>query len=258
VRVILEARPRKKPFLPVEAESIVPKHFLSESEPRDLSVWEGNKERHLSEIFTLSREGNASNPEEVELILRGDLSRFKRIGEYMEAGSITIEGDIGMHCGNLMSGGRIDIHGSADGWLGREMRGGSILCRGNASHYLGSGYRGEKRGMRGGTLEVLGSAGDYAAEYLAGGSITIRGDAGDLAGVEMLGGTLVIGGNCTRAGGNMTGGSLTVWGVVSQMIPTFRKKGVTVMDGIKMTVFEGDIANRGKGTLFIRDYRYFS
>jgi formylmethanofuran dehydrogenase subunit C len=49
--------------------------------------------------------------------------RLKRVGEYMDAGKITVLGDIGMHCGNFMSGGTIEIHGNADGWLGREMAG---------------------------------------------------------------------------------------------------------------------------------------
>ena len=230
MRVILTAKPRKKSFLPVEAESIVPAHFLNESAAAGLTAWEGNKERKLPDLFTITREGEAAIAEQVELVLRGDLSRFKRIGEYMEAGTIVVEGDIGMHCGNLMSGGRIEIHGNAEGWLGREMRGGSILCRGNA--------------------------GDYAAEYLAGGTVTIHGNAGDLPGVEMIDGTLVIGGDCTRACGNMTGGVAEIYGTVSQMIPTFRKKGVATRNGARMTVFEGDIANRGKGTLFIRDYTY--
>ncbi|MDD1675238.1 MAG: formylmethanofuran dehydrogenase subunit C [Methanomicrobiales archaeon] len=256
MRVILTAKPRKKSFLPVEAESIVPAHFLNESAAAGLTAWEGNKERKLPDLFTITREGEAAIAEQVELVLRGDLSRFKRIGEYMEAGTIVVEGDIGMHCGNLMSGGRIEIHGNAEGWLGREMRGGSILCRGNASHYVASGYRGEKKGMRGGSVEVRGNAGDYAAEYLAGGTVTIHGNAGDLPGVEMIDGTLVIGGDCTRACGNMTGGVAEIYGTVSQMIPTFRKKGVATRNGARMTVFEGDIANRGKGTLFIRDYTY--
>jgi formylmethanofuran dehydrogenase subunit C len=256
VRVVLQARPRKNPNLPVEAESIVPRNFADESGIRELSLWEGNKERKLLDLFTVSRDGTASKAEEVELVLRGDLSRFKRVGEYMEAGSIVIEGDIGMHCGNLMNGGTIEIHGSADGWLGREMRGGAILCRGNAFHYLASGYRGEKRGMRGGRVEVLGNSGDFAAEYLSGGSVTIRGDAGDFPGVEMAGGTLSIGGSCSRLCGNMTGGTAEVYGRVTRMIPTFRRTGTASRGSTRMTVFEGDIANRGKGTLFIREYTY--
>ena len=93
MRVILTAKPRKKPLIPVEAESIIPRHFR---QARDLTVWEGNKERPLREVFDVMVERTAAAAEEVEVILRGDVSRFKRVGEYMDAGKITIEGDIGM------------------------------------------------------------------------------------------------------------------------------------------------------------------
>ena len=255
MRVILTAKPRKKPLIPVEAESIIPRHFR---QVRDLTVWEGNRERSLQEVFDVMVERTAAAAEEVEVILRGDVSRFKRVGEYMDAGKITIEGDIGMHCGNFMTGGVIEILGNADGWLGREMRGGRILCHGNAGHYAGSGYRGEKFGMKGGTLEILGNTGDFAAEYLTGGEVIIHGNAGDLPGVEMAGGTLFIRGNCSRVCGNMTGGTCTVLGTVTGMLPTFRKKGIVLREPekLQLTVFEGDIANRGKGILQVREYRY--
>ena len=146
MQVTLTMKPRAKPFLPIEAEMIIPMNFIGS---RELFVWEGNKKRRLEEVFTVRKEGNVNSPENIIVILRGDTSRIKRVGEYMSSGTITIEGDIGMHCGNFMRGGNIVIHGNADGWLGREMRGGSILCHGNAGDYCGSGYRGEKRGMRG-------------------------------------------------------------------------------------------------------------
>ena len=158
MRVTLATKPRKKPKIPIEAESIIPQHFLRGS---DLTVYEGNKERKLEDIFYTTIEGPAVVPDQVEVILKGDTGRIKRVGEYMAAGRIIIEGDIGMHCGNFMSGGEIVIGGNADAWLGREMRGGRIICSGNAGHYCGAGYRGEKRGMRGGTIEVTGNAGDF-------------------------------------------------------------------------------------------------
>ena len=106
-------------------------------------------------------EGPAVSPDQVEVILTGDTGRIKRVGEYMNAGRITVEGDIGMHCGNFMSGGEIVIGGNADAWLGREMRGGRITCRGNAGHYCAAGYRGEKRGMRGGSDRGGGQCGRF-------------------------------------------------------------------------------------------------
>lgn len=254
MRVILETKPRRKPKIPIEAESIIPQNFLRGT---DLVIFEGNKERHLDEIFFISVEGPAVSPDQVEVILKGDTGRIKRVGEYMNAGKIVIEGDIGMHCGNFMSAGQIVINGNADGWLGREMRGGEIICHGNAGHYCAAGYRGEKRGMRGGRVEVLGNAGDFTAEYLSGGVVIIRGDAGDLPGVEMRGGSLVIEGDCSRPCGNMTGGTCMIFGSVLDILPTFVKKGRSTVEfrGMRVTMetFRGDVANRGKGTLMLKE-----
>jgi len=251
VKVILETKARKKPFLPIEAESIIPRNFLNGTE---LTVFEGNKERRLSDIFRIFVEGTSVTPEKIEIVLKGDTSRIKRVGEYMDAGKITIAGDIGMHCGNFMSGGDIEVLGNADAWLGREMRGGNILCRGNAGHYCASGYRGEKTGMRGGRVEVLGNAGDCCAEYLTGGEVHIHGSCGDMAGVEMKGGQFIVEGNATRPCGNMKDGTCMIFGTVHEMLPTFEMIGTRVMTDRKvtMTVYKGDIANRGKGTLMIQ------
>ncbi|MCE5297579.1 MAG: formylmethanofuran dehydrogenase subunit C [Methanoregulaceae archaeon] len=253
MRVILQTKPRKNPHIPIEAEAVIPQNFLRKN---DIRVYEGNKERKLEEIFYITTEGPAVSPDQVEIVLAGETGTLKRVGEYMNAGRIVVEGDIGMHCGNFMSAGEIIIRGNADAWLGREMRGGMIRCEGNAGHYCAAGYRGEKRGMRGGTVEVMGNSGDFTAEYLCGGEVRIHGDCGDLTGVEMRGGTLIIGGNCHRPCGNMTGGTCMIFGNADAMLPTFRSNGIEEREyegqRFQMMVFRGDVANRGKGTLLIR------
>lgn len=254
MQVMLEAKERKNPNVPIEAEEITPAHFIENRQ--DLSVWRGNRKVPLEEVFEVTINGEASSAEDVEVILTGESGKIKRVGEYMESGIIRIEGDIGMHCGNFMSGGTIEIRGNADAWLGREMRGGTITCHGNAGDYCGSGYRGEKRGMRGGTIEVLGNAGDFTAETLSGGTIIVHGNVGDLSGVEMKGGMFTIHGNASRVCGNMTGGTCMVYGTVTDMLPTFRKVGTREGNngGIALTEFTGDVANRGKGRLFVHSF----
>ncbi|WP_157199905.1 hypothetical protein [Methanogenium cariaci] len=145
MKVILEVKERHKPNLPIEAECITPpKNFLDPE--REFHVWKGNKELDITDVFHVRKDGNAKSAEQVEIIIRGDSSHIKRVGEYMDGGKILIERDIGMHCGNFMSaGGLIEIQGGdADSWLGREIHGGKILCHGNAMDYAGSGYRGGK------------------------------------------------------------------------------------------------------------------
>jgi len=254
MRVTLETKPRIKPKIPIEAENIIPQNFLR---GMNITVYEGNKERKLEDLFYIAVEGPAVSPDQVEVILKGETRVIKRVGEYMNAGRIIVEGDIGMHCGNFMSAGEILIGGNAESWLGREMRGGTIRCMGDAGHYCAAGYRGEKRGMRGGRVEVMGSAGDFAAEYLSGGEVIIHGSTGDMPGIEMRGGTLVIGGDCTRPGANMTGGTCVVLGKADRIIPTFAGAGLRDFEWedrtYPMRVYHGDLANRGgKGTLLVK------
>ncbi|HOI59049.1 MULTISPECIES: formylmethanofuran dehydrogenase subunit C [unclassified Methanoculleus] len=254
MKVTLAMKPTARSFIPIEAESIVPKNFLAGT---DLVVWRGNRELRLDEVFTVTVEGHADRSENVEVVLSGDDTfRLKRVGEYMEAGKITVLGNIGMHCGNFMTGGEIEVRGNADGWLGREMGGGTIICRGDAADYCASGYRGGRKGMTGGTVEVFGRAGDFVAEHIAGGTVIIHGSAGDMPGAEMHGGTLTVHGDCSRPAANMKGGSCYVFGTAQGMLPTFRKIGTVQHEGRTLIRFVGDVANRGKGNLFVRDYVY--
>jgi formylmethanofuran dehydrogenase subunit C len=242
MHVTITMKPRSKPFLPIEAEQVIPENFIGS---RRVMVYEGNKERNLADLCVIRKDGNVNTPENVTLVLRGDWSRVKRVGEYMSSGVINIEGDIGMHCGNFMRAGHIEIRGNADAWLGREMRGGTLVCQGNARDYCGSGYRGEKRGMRGGSIEVMGDVGEYCGECLTGGSIIVRGNAGCFSGVEMRGGTLTIYGDATLPAANMVAGKCVVKGEILEMVPTFELIG----EENGMMVYRGDVANRGKGTL---------
>lgn len=246
MQVTLTMKPRIKPFLPIEAEMIVPMNFIGS---RDIFLYEGNKKRRLEDLFTIRKDGNVNSPEKILVMMKGDTSRVKRVGEYMSSGTIIIEGDIGMHCGNFMRDGYIEILGNAGGWLGREMRGGSILCNGNAGDYCGSGYRGEKRGMRGGKIEVMQNVGDYCGEYLTGGEIHIHGDAGMFAGAEMRGGTLCIDGDARIPAANMSKGTCIVGGTVHEILPSFEYAG----EENGMRVYHGDVANKGKGELKVKN-----
>ncbi len=245
MQVTLTIKERKKPFLPIEAETIVPENFIGD---RELFVYEGNKKRRFEDIFMIRKDGNVNSPENIVVTLHGDTSRVKRVGEYMTSGVIRVDGNIGMHCGNFMRGGLIEIMGNAGGWLGREMRGGKIVCHGNAGEYCASGYRGEKRGMRGGTIEVFGDVGDFCAENLTGGEVHVHGSTGMFPGAEMRGGLLVIDGDARLPAANMKKGTCIVNGTVHEMLPTFEKIGVE--DGL--IVYHGDVANRGKGEIKVR------
>lgn len=110
--------------------------------------------------------------------------------------------------------------------------------------------------MTGGTVEISGRAGEFLAESIAGGTVIVHGDAGDMAGAELRGGTLIVHGSCSRPAANMKEGSCYVYGTARGMIPTFRKIGVIQHEGRTLIQFTGDLANRGKGNLFVKDYEY--
>lgn len=255
MKVTITLWDRDNPLIPVEAEMITPDAFFSGEE---IIIAVGNRHMRLDGIADIHIEGEASSAAEVAIEIRGDSARFKRVGEMMTAGSITIEGDIGMHCGNFMSGGSIEILGSADGWLGREMKGGEIICHGDAGDYCGAGYRGGRKGMRGGSIEVVGSVGDFACEHIAGGEVIIRGNTGDYPCAEMKGGTVIILGDCSRVCANMSAGTCYVYGYADEMIPTFERIGCVDRDGLQLHHFKGDVANRGHGDLYVARYGYLS
>ncbi len=242
----------KNSHLPIEAEVITPETLAKTVQ---VNVYVGNQKKLLSDVFDIRVDGEAAGPSATEIVIIGDASRVKRVGEYMTDGRIIIEGDIGMHCGDFMTGGTIEILGNAGDWLGREMLGGTILCHGNAGNYCGSGYRGGRKGVRGGEIIVEGNVGDYCGECLFGGVVHVKGNAGLHAGSNMKGGTLVIEGDTVMPCGDMFGGECTVFGHADDFMPTFRETGSIVENGRELKVFTGDLAHRnGKGTLRVGSY----
>ncbi len=126
---------------------------MSYPEILKLPVFLGNQKCQLGDFFEVDGEKS------VYLELRGDLSRVKWIGRAMTQGSITIQGNAGMHLGAFMSGGTITVHGNSGDWLGAEMSGGLIHIHGKASGQVGAAYRGSNNGMQGGEIVINGSAG---------------------------------------------------------------------------------------------------
>ncbi|MDR3101781.1 MAG: formylmethanofuran dehydrogenase subunit C [Methanocalculaceae archaeon] len=251
-RITLIVRESDSPHLPIEAEVITPEILCRTAR---VTVHVGNQKMKLSDVFDVHVDGEAAGPGATEIVLLGDASRVKRIGEYMTDGKIIVDGDIGMHCGDFMAGGTIEIMGNAGDWLGREMLGGKIVCHGNAGHYCGSGYRGGRKGVRGGEIFVEGSVGDYCGECLFGGVVHVKRNAGLHAGVNMKGGKLIIDGDAVMPCGDMFGGECTIFGHADDFLPTFAETGKIVEMGRELTVFTGDLANRnGNGTLRVGRY----
>ena len=227
----------------------------TEAEIKAVKIWWGNREENTGDLFDVSVEGDAGSAEEVKILLEGDLSRVKHIGEGMKAGEIEAIGDVDMHCGAMMTGGKITVRGNADCWAGREMRGGELIIEGDAGANLCSMYRGETTGMTGGRVTVGGNADECAGQYMAGGEIVIRGNAEMLAGLNMHGGKITIEGDAVMPGADMTSGEITVKGKVLDMMPSFKYDGTESIEGEEYKKYIGDLAmtaKKAKGVLYVK------
>lgn len=246
-------KPRKEIKISVEAENISPDKFAGkiEKEIESLEAWMGNQKTTLGELFSVKVDGSAPAAD-TKLVLEGDFSRVKRIGEGMSAGLVMIKGNVDMHVGAKMSGGKITVIGNADSWAGREMKGGELIIEGNAGYYLGAGYRGETCGMRGGKITVMGSALDYVGDHMCGGEITVKGNTGLLPGLSNNGGKIVIDGNTTMPGSEMSKGTIIINGTVEEMMPVFKLEGTEALDGVAYRKYVGDVIANGKGLLYVK------
>jgi formylmethanofuran dehydrogenase subunit C len=261
--------------IPIEADTISPDGFISrgQAEIADLPIFYGRRRVTLGDLFTI--EGEDSE----DIVLKGNLSHVKRVGQAMSRGSITINGDAGMHLGAEMSGGQIVVHGDVGAWAGAQMSGGRIRIHGNAGPMLGAAYTGEKLGMRGGVIIVDGNAGPRAAERMRRGIIVAQGNLGDFAGTRMIAGSLFTFGKLgARPGAGMKRGTLlSLEGLSDGLLPTFRYSCTRESPvflryylcrlqswGLPLTEahiegwyrrYTGDATTIGKGEIFVYDKR---
>ena len=206
------------PEAPLEAEVITPDVFADKSaaEISSLPVTHGNESELLGDFFQIDGDGSA------EIILNGDLGRVKNIAAGMTQGTVTINGDVGMHLGAGMRGGEINAFGDVGDWAGAEMTGGKIHIRGNAGHGLGGAYRGSRRGMNRGMIVVEGNAGNEVGAVMRRGLIVIKGNVGDFAGAFMIAGSIIIFGKPgIRAGAGMLRGTIVTF-QKPELLPTYR------------------------------------
>jgi formylmethanofuran dehydrogenase subunit C len=256
--------PKGKIGITVEAEVIRPDVFagLPKEEIETLQVWQGPRELPLSDFFEVEVQAGET-PADTKIIIDGDVSRVKRIGQGMKAGKIEILGSVGMHLGAEMAGGSIFVQGSADSWAGMEMKGGLLQIAGSAGDHVGSAYRGSWRGMTGGQIQIEGNARSQLGGGLVGGSITVAGNVENFCGVRQSGGLILVKGNAVRGlGAEMTGGAVAIFGEIKQFCPGFidagrednPKLGELQLEG-KFARFTGDfaISKNPKGLLYCRE-----
>ncbi len=237
---------KKEPEFPLEADFISPDQFAGKTlaDIKKLTVFHGNEEKSLGNFFDIS--GKSGEIADLKIVIEGNLSNVKRIGEKMSAGEIVVNGNVGMHVGNLMTGGKILVNGDADDWAGAMLNGGELEITGDAGHYVGAAYRGFWKGMQNGTIKVHGKIGDEALTWVNGSKpgkrfpTLICGSAGSLLGIHSHGGTIIVEGDCNRcAGADQVRGTIVVKGKVSRILPSYKKIGevkeIVLMSDEKIT-----------------------
>lgn len=256
--------------IPLEVEGITPERVagLSPLEVAKLPVLHGNRSEPLGEFFEVAVSGTAI----ADLHFAGDTRSVKLIGARMSAGSVFVEGPVGMHAGAQMSGGSLVLDAGAAGWLGAELKGGYIEARGHAGDQVGAAYRGSRRGMTGGTIFVRGSAGDELGLLMRRGLIVVERECGQFAGASMIAGTLALFGAVgERCGAGMKRGTIFT-APEPQLPPSFRfaceyrpsflplylthfsKLGVNLPPGFgvgTLRCFRGDLLTGGKGEVLV-------
>lgn len=214
---------KEVPKFSIEAENITPDDFSNKSkeEIENITIYYANKKARLGNFFDV--EGNALNakPSEIRIIIEGNLSKIKRIGERMTSGEIYIKGDVGMHLGDFMKGGKIIVEGNVGSFCFTSMKGGEVLIKGNVKDYLACTYRGDWRGMSGGKIIVEGNVGDIVGMFMQGGVIEIKGNAGEFIGNHMKNGLIIIHGTARRVGAQMKGGKIVILSD-TEILPSFK------------------------------------
>ncbi len=261
--ILTQKQPVINPKIPIEADVISPDIFTKKSieEIKQLIIWRGNRQLPLEEVFSLTGEEHVGDSTaEIEIVLIGELSKYKHVGEKMSAGKITIKSSIGMHLGSQMSGGKIIVEGDVHDFAGANMTGGEIQIQGNAGHYLGGSMRGNWRGMSGGKIKVDGNVLNECGIWMRKGIIEIDGSATMFLGMHLHRGTIIVHGDVIeRAGAEMTGGEVIILGKLHKNLPSFEFKeiidelpveGFGTIKG-PLLVFIGDYAERKQGKMFL-------
>ncbi|MEL7048328.1 MAG: formylmethanofuran dehydrogenase subunit C, partial [Pseudomonadota bacterium] len=158
---------------------------LSPGDVQRINLSKGHHTINLGDVFDI-----AGTAEDGDIVFEGGSARFDNVAVGLDAGSITVEGDVGHYAGHKMTAGRLVIKGNARHHLGSSMQDGLIHVTGNVADRVGAPSPGVRDGMAGGAIIIDGTAGDHCGERQRRGLIIAKGKVGKCAGGRMLGGTI--------------------------------------------------------------------
>ena len=113
---------KKFSSIALEFEELIPDtvYNWNKEDFENYQVPVGNSRFPLTNYFDIEVEGDAEGPEDVKMILDGDMGRVKYIGYRMTDGEIIVNGDADLQAGAEMIGGSLKINGNAESYVGRE------------------------------------------------------------------------------------------------------------------------------------------
>lgn len=256
--------------LPIEAECITPDLLAgaSRDEIAALPAYRGRRRLTLGDLFAI--EPGVSG----DVVVEGDLSRVKRMGQDMTTGRLIIHGNAGAHLGAGMRGGGIMVHGDCGDYAGAHMKGGLIRIAGDAGHHTAAAYPGQTKGVDRGVVVIHGNAGVELGARMRRGIIVVMGDTGDFTGAGVISGTIIVFGRTgARAGAGNKRGSIVAAGGIDEILPTYvracayspvflrcyfkrlREWGLELPAGVEGTYqrYAGDMNTLGKGEILVLD-----
>ena len=108
--VTVTLKPTKTPELMLEGFNITPDAFAGKT-PAQIAALEGREGKikvALGDFFEVSGSPGVAAAE-TDIVIAGDCSRVKYIGNKMTAGSITVNGNADIYVGGWMKGGKIHV-----------------------------------------------------------------------------------------------------------------------------------------------------
>ncbi|MDQ7091327.1 MAG: formylmethanofuran dehydrogenase subunit C [Methylococcales bacterium] len=184
-------------------------HLLKDKSPSDIGSIElvsGKSQIRVDQLFHISGFDTQN------IIIDNSCEKLDFIAKSLEAGKVTVNGNVGAYLAQEMKSGTVEINGNTGIFAACEMKQGLLTIKGNAGDFLGGALIGNKQGMKGGTVLVKGNAGDRVGDHMRRGLILVEGNVGDYCGSRMTAGTIAVMGVTGKfLGYAMRRGTLLLW-----------------------------------------------
>jgi len=146
----------------------------------------------LREVFGIQVCNSPNDlPDQIALVLRGDLNRFDNLCSGTRTGLTIVFGDVGQDFAQTQIGGAIYVEGSVGERAFSDKRDGLSIIGGDVADRFGAPLPGKLQGISGGDSIILGNLGNRACERMRRGTICVAGDIGAHLAHQWIAGTIL-------------------------------------------------------------------